>query len=181
MNPNKNDLDYYIGLNYDLIVRKNEDEDGTFFQVFTNELNRHEFYGVGDSEEKAIEHFHESKQDLFADYLKNGLKINEPEVKHEEIIYSGKFIVRTTPLNHMKLVQNAKRDKQSLNSHVNSIIDRHLTVDEFSTLSADVLERSMQSCVEQHMSDLSTYGFRALRTLETESERSVLLKWGKVA
>lgn len=117
------DLQYYLGLKYDVIVREVEDEGGTDYKAFTKELNPNAFYGIGVTPAEAIESFNEVKEELLPHYLENGLEIPEPQPL-DETMPSGKFILRIPPGLHKKLIARAQRNKQSLNAYVCSTLEK---------------------------------------------------------
>lgn len=122
------DLQYYLGLNYDVIVKKHEDEGEIMYAAFTRELDKNTFYGVGNTPQEAIESLENVKRELFPYYMGKGFEIAEPENK-EEGLPSGKFIVRTSPQIHGHLLKMAKKHRQSLNSYINFLLSQSLTMD----------------------------------------------------
>lgn len=124
----KKTKEYYMALDYDIIIRKYEEEGEVLFKAFTNELDKKAFYGVGNTSEEAISSFNKIKEEWFEYYLENDLYIPEPENRDEDLP-SGKFVVRITPSTHYKLYKMAKRNKQSLNSLVNNIIEQYCTAE----------------------------------------------------
>lgn len=122
---NKN-LEYYINLEYDLIVRRIKDEIEVVYKAITRELNPDVFYGVGTSVQAAVEELENAKVDMFSYYLENGIPIAEPQPQSEDLP-SGNFVIRTTPLTHKKLIELAKANRQSLNATVNKILSEYVT------------------------------------------------------
>jgi len=118
------DLQYYLGLRYDVIVREVEDEGGTDYKVFTRELNPDAFYGIGATPAEAIESFNEVKEELFPYYLENGLVIPEPE-PFDEGLPSGKFILRISRRTHQALLRLASTEGRSLNSVIAEVLGQH--------------------------------------------------------
>jgi len=122
------DLQYYLGLNYDVIVKKHEDEGEIMYAAFTRELDKNTFYGVGETPQEAIKSLGDVKRELFPYYIEKGFEIAEPE-EEEEGLPSGKFIVRTSPQIHSHLLKMAKRHRQSLNSYINFLFSQSYTMD----------------------------------------------------
>lgn len=122
---NKN-LDHYLGLNYEIILRKIDKYDEPLYLAYAKELDPVAFYGVGRTPDEAIRSFEETKGEMFEDFLENGYPIPEPEPVEDEA-FSGKFVVRTTPGMHRQLLRKAKRQNQSLNSLINEIFTIYLT------------------------------------------------------
>ena len=118
--------EYYLSLVYDLVLRKvNADGEG-MYMVYTRELDKDVFYGVGTTIDEAIDSFNSVKEELFVDFVDRGLHIPEPQVDDEEL-HSGNFIVRTSPNVHAKLVAQARTQKQSLNALINSLLVQYTT------------------------------------------------------
>lgn len=118
------DASYYLNLHYDYIITKVQNEGGDSYKAFTNELDSLTFYGVGDTPEEAIKSLDQTKRDLFPYYLEHGFEIPEPE-RHTEEMPSGKFVVRTSPKLHYRLINLAKQNNQSLNQYVNFIFSNY--------------------------------------------------------
>lgn len=116
-------LDYYLSLSYDLIIRTYVEKSEKEYSIHTNELDELAFYGVGNTVEKAISSFHETKKRLFEIYLERDIPIPTPNPSRMEL-HSGKFLVRTTPKIHGSLIKCAKENNQSLNAYVNAIFDQ---------------------------------------------------------
>jgi predicted HicB family RNase H-like nuclease len=136
------DLQYYLGLNYDVIVRRYEDEGQIMYTAFTSELDRNAFYGVGDTPKEAIDSLEKVKEELFEYYLEEGYGIPEPEHEYESLP-SGKFIVRTSPKVHRDLISMAKKNKQSLNSYINYIFAEYITLEKAGDTVKSILEKQI--------------------------------------
>lgn len=121
---NEKNLQYYLGLQYDVIVRKIEDEGDTDYKVFTKELNPDAFYGIGATPEEAIESFNEVKEELFPYYLEKGLAIPEPEPMERDLP-SGKLLLRMSRRTHQDLLKLAGVEGRSLNSVIAEILGQH--------------------------------------------------------
>lgn len=150
MSSKKRDLDYYMKLNYEIILKKIDKYEEVFYQAYTRELDPVAFYGVGDTPVEAIKSFEYTKEEMFKDYLAEGLEIPEPELEEVEK-YSGKFVVRTTPKIHRDLIREAKKQKLSLNSLINSIFTSHLTSSGLLAMAERVLERAIGKHLEQNI------------------------------
>ena len=122
----KRTLDFYLRLNYDLIIRRIDRHDAPYYHVSARELDPRTFYGVGDTIDEAVASFEDVKDSLFPYYLENGLDIPEPEPEQEELP-SGRLLVRIAPVTHMQLIKGAKNSRQSLNSFIKSILERSCT------------------------------------------------------
>jgi antitoxin HicB len=148
---NKKTIDYYMDLKYDVVLREITDEDGLYFKAFTKELDPIAFYGAGETPEEALKSFEVTKKDLFEIYLENGYEINEPEPEEDDF-YSGKFIVRTSPITHRRLVHEAKKRKKSLNSLICETLEVYLAKGDFVDLAKNELLKFMKFHESQHQS-----------------------------
>jgi predicted HicB family RNase H-like nuclease len=125
-------LDYYKGLNYNLVIEEKKFEGKVYYICYANELGKNSCYGEGNSYEEAIESFKKEK-DIFIEYLfENDKTIPEPSINNEPFSQNGFFNVRTSPQLHSSLAYNAKNSGISLNSYVNIILSQSSILDEFS-------------------------------------------------
>lgn len=116
-------LDYYLGLNYELVLRRVVEYDKPFWEATTKELDRMTFYGVGDTPQDAIKGFEEVKQDMFPYYLEQGLEIPEPRPTPRDLP-SGRFVLRIPPRLHSALIDLGRESNQSLNTLIGNVLDR---------------------------------------------------------
>lgn len=163
----------YLDRVYDLTVVRIEDEEQVLYKAFSRDLDPLTFYGVGATREKAIESFEETKRELFGYFLKNNLAIPEP-TREDASLPSGKFVFRTTPVLHAKLVELARRQGQSLNQYVNSILQSYATME----LLLKQAEQRMESLVSNCESQLQTmheiqWGFHQPRPYEVKDYNKV--------
>lgn len=115
------DLNYYLGLNYPIIIERIAESDEIEFMAFSNVLGKYACYGIGTTEAEAVQSFIEEKY-TFIEYLFNaGEVIPEPK-KDESERFSGFFNVRTSPIIHANLVSQAKELDISLNLYLNQIL-----------------------------------------------------------
>ena len=140
------DLQYYLGLKYDVIVREVEDEGGIDYKAFTRELSPDAFYGIGSTPAEAVESFNEVKEELFPYYLENDLAIPEPEPE-PELLPSGRFVIRTSPKTHQALIRLADRNQQSLNAYVNSIFERVATAGDLTASFTEYFQEAVLECM----------------------------------
>jgi antitoxin HicB len=103
------DLDYYMNLPYNIIVRK--DPYGGYFAK-VEELEG--CMTQGETYEEAFKNIQEAMQLWLEDAIENELEIPEP-VPDEE--FSGKFVLRLPKSLHRKLARNAKKENISLNQY----------------------------------------------------------------
>ena len=116
-------LKYYISLEYDIIVHKEEMDGETWFTAYCKELGMLSCYGKGDTQAEAIGNFIEEKNGLISYLFEQGKEIPEPKTSSEVVVkYSGFFNVRTSPIIHAKLVEQASEMDISMNLYVNQIL-----------------------------------------------------------
>jgi len=143
------DLNYFKQLNYNVIIEKQQDIDEFSFIAFSKELGKYSCYGVGSSEAEAIESFYVEK-DIFIEYLFNkAAHIPEPESKGEN--YSGVFNVRTSPIIHEKLVEQAKESGVSLNLYLNQILSAAVEHKQIETVLCSKIDDILYNINQNHL------------------------------
>jgi predicted RNase H-like HicB family nuclease len=157
---NKN-LEYYKGLEYSIIVEKQEMDSASWYIAYANELGKYACYGRGESQTEALNSFLEEK-DGFIEYLfKEGKPIPEPSSQEPEK-YSGFFNVRTSSSIHANLVHQAKNMDISLNLYINQII------------SAAIEKKSNENSVMDKLTELcgklDAHHFEVTKQLRYQSE-----------
>ena len=126
MKSNRKSLSYYMSLDYDLRIDKLEDEGEAHYKAYALELDEGAVYGVGVTKQEAMASFEETKRSMFEIYVEEDMPIPQPE-RVPIGLPSGKFLIRTQPLTHRRLVNLAKRNGQSLNAFVNTVLERYVT------------------------------------------------------
>jgi predicted HicB family RNase H-like nuclease len=157
---NKN-LQYYLKLPYDIHIETVYDEIAKekVYYAYIDELGRFACYGEGRSIKEALKSLEEVKKDLISYYITKGTPIPEPEPKIEKELPSGNFVVRTAPLLHMQLAEQAKRAGVSLNLFVNNLLAQNLAQYQLSEIKDyfDVKFNEIQDCFEQSKSEVYEY------------------------
>lgn len=116
----KNDLNYYMSLDYPIIVEKQKEGEESWYIAYTSAFGKYACYGQGDTATEAIERFYQEK-DIFIAFLFNeGENIPEPSPVSDK--FSGVFNIRTSPVIHAKMVEQAKEMGISLNLYLNQIL-----------------------------------------------------------
>lgn len=156
-------------LNYDLIIKKIDDEDGTFFRVFTRELDDQIFYGIGETIEEAINSFNEAKESMFSYYFEQGHKISEPMPEEDEVLPSGKFLLRISPYLHQHLLKLARTNKQSLNYFINSALEQYTTKELLVNEVQNLVKTTLKKTLEEYDSKYNITDIQ-VRNKETERE-----------
>jgi predicted HicB family RNase H-like nuclease len=120
----KKDLDYYMNLPYTIEVVPIPDSEGGGFTAQLPQLGRFAVVGDGETIEEAITDLEKLKRERFSVYLKDGVKIPEPEPEKED--FSGRFLVRIPKVLHRQLVEAAKDNQTSLNQYVTYLLSTNL-------------------------------------------------------
>jgi predicted RNase H-like HicB family nuclease len=72
------DLDYYMGLDYPISIRRLSDEEGGGYVVSIPLLGEHTFTAAGDTVEESLRILEDVKRDHFRRMLELGIEIPEP-------------------------------------------------------------------------------------------------------
>lgn len=113
-------LEYYLSLEYNVIIKKEELDGEIWFVAYCNELGINACHGIGGTKEDALKSFEEEKKAFIEFLYTNGEVV--PEVVQNEHNLSGTFSVRTSPWIHSSLVEAAKKYGMSLNAYVNQLL-----------------------------------------------------------
>lgn len=105
----KKDLDHYLKLNYEIVIRRLEEEEGGGWLATIPDLPG--CMSDGESIEEAVKNIEDAKRAWLATAFEAGRDIPEP--KREE--FSGKFVVRLPKTLHRDLVARAEKENVSLN------------------------------------------------------------------
>lgn len=111
----------YLNLPYKMEIEKVTDEDGSYFYASIPELGKYTCYAVGRTVQEAVDNLRIVKEITIEDLIKSGKNVPLPS-KEEEILPSGKFVVRISPRLHARLIKQAKEEKISLNLLVNELL-----------------------------------------------------------
>lgn len=143
---NSKDLNYYLDLNYALVVKKVVDDEETYFEIKIRELDPLTFHSIGETIEEALDNLENVKAEMFQYYLDNNLPIPEPE-SEPELLPSGKFLVRTSPKTHKGLISLADNNNQSLNAYVNSVFERVVVAGDLTASFTKSFQKAVQECM----------------------------------
>jgi predicted HicB family RNase H-like nuclease len=110
-------LRYYLSLDYPVEIRKISKEDGGGYLASIPQLGAKAFCADGETINEALANLEKVKENLFQDYLKDGIQIPEPEAEPESI-FSGKFVIRIPTSLHRQLVDIAHKQNVSLNQQI---------------------------------------------------------------
>ena len=162
----KKNLEYYLGLVYDIVVHKEEMDGEIWYTAYSKELGKFSCYGKGATPAEAIESFNEQKNDFISYLFEEGKEIPEPNSLNEVIEkYSGFFNVRTSPIIHARLVEQANEMGISMNLYTNQI------------LSAAVEKKGVESLLvnmlEQLHCKLDSHHYEVTKQLKYQKEMSL--------
>ena len=134
-------LDYYLGLDYEITIRRIPDDMGGGYQAFIKDLGEDTCVSDGDTPEEAVSNLMELKKWLFETWLKDGQTIPEPRKRSN---LTGRFSVRVPVRLHETLVEQARENNVSLNEYVvylltRAVRDTHKTTGEPPGLHTDML------------------------------------------
>lgn len=104
--------EYYMNLSYNIIVKKINDESGTYYTAKVVEFDG--CRGVGDTYEEAYSDVLEAMEGWIETKLENGFAVPEPM---EAERYSGKFVLRLPKTLHQELSIKAAEEGVSLNQY----------------------------------------------------------------
>jgi len=126
----KKDLSYYKNLNYQIILKQDEDNGEAYYVAEIPDLPGCGAHGTNQIE--ALERLEEAKELWIFARLKRNLSIPEPS---SEDNFSGKILLRIPAKLHMELSRRAKNDGLSLNQSIRKKIE--------SILSMEVLQKEI--------------------------------------
>ena len=133
MKMSKKDLDYYLNLDYKIIVEKIPEKDGGGYEAYIKELGKYTCNGCGETYQEAIGDLLEYKDELIKEWHAKGYSIPEPEEEKEK--FSGRFTVRAPRELHKRLYEAAKKNNVSFNHYVVYLLGKNL---DFSELLSEV-------------------------------------------
>jgi antitoxin HicB len=107
-----NDLDYYAGLPYNVIVEPWDDGQGSYWVARIAELPHCMIHA--DTPEEAVKEIQEVKLEWIKSNLARGLPIPEPRPRE----YSGQIRLRISPSLHKLLAFRAETEGMSLNQYM---------------------------------------------------------------
>ncbi|MHA1845695.1 MAG: toxin-antitoxin system HicB family antitoxin [Promethearchaeota archaeon] len=114
---------------YKTIIEKiwDEDEGDYYFIAYNEEFGKYSCRGEGKTPEEALESLENERFDLIAILLEKGQSVPEPTSTEDELNASGKFLVRTSPFIHQRLLKLAKEMKISFNLLINQLLAQNMT------------------------------------------------------
>lgn len=114
----KNDVGYYLNLNWTYTVERQKSGPRTYYVVRVNELP-----GVctdAETVQEAMESIQEAIEAAVRLYLKNSEPVPQPISKED---YKGKIAYRTTKERHYQVAKLAKQTHQSISKTIDHLID----------------------------------------------------------
>jgi len=119
----KKNLDYYMQLPYNIVVKKDKDNSGNPCYI-ARVLEIPHVLGDGTTVQEALECLNTHMSMTITAYLKDGLPIPEPQTS-----YSGNINIRVDPNLHARLAQEAATYDMSLNKYTSLILERRQQYD----------------------------------------------------
>jgi len=140
----KKDLSYYKNLNYQIILRQDEDNGEAYYVAEIPDLPGCGAHGTNQIE--ALERLEEAKELWIFARMKRNLPIPEPSSEDD---FSGKILLRIPSRLHMELSWQAKKNGLSLNQSIRKKIESVLSMEvlqkEISELKAKINELCMRN------------------------------------
>jgi predicted HicB family RNase H-like nuclease len=118
-------LEYYLNLDYRVVIEKIKEEDGGGYMAYIDELGKWTCNACGETPEEAYNNLIEYKEDLIKRWFSENKKITEPE--KEDILPSGKFTLRVPAELHAKLIKAAKKNNISFNQYCIYLLSSNIT------------------------------------------------------
>jgi antitoxin HicB len=109
---------YYMNLPYNIIVKKDRDNEGKVCYI-ARVLEIPHCLGDGKTAPEALETLNVHMRMAIEAYLKDGLPVPEPQTE-----YSGNINIRVDPELHARLAQEAAAYDMSLNKYTALILER---------------------------------------------------------
>jgi antitoxin HicB len=134
----KKNVDYYMGLKYDIFISSIPDAEGGGFEASIPLLGKYTFIGDGATIEEALADLERTKETNFRSLLKEGIEIPEPRGKQEE--YSGRILARLPKYLHSALVGQAADQGISLNQHISTLLASGFPVSELKKTLKDMCD-----------------------------------------
>ncbi len=147
MATNREVLNQSLSWRYDIVFRKELVNGQQRFVAYTRELDPDVIYGIGETREEAEKSLNKVKEAVFEHYIQRGVEIPRP--LEDERLPSGKFVVRTQPRVHAKLLRIAKRDKVSLNTLVHTLLANYTTMDELAGEFASEMASQLRASIHR--------------------------------
>lgn len=171
MAKNKKNVEYYLSLDYDVRIIRIEDGDEFGYKAYASELDDSAFYGVGKTKTEAVQSFEDVLEELIPYYWENDIPIPEPKRQSEDMP-SGRFVVRTSPATHKRMIDMARENNQSLNSLFNALLEQYTTAeaivrDSTSRITATV-KAGIKSQVEEWTRDWNLHTVSPYQASEDE-------------
>ena len=134
------ELKDYMALHYPVVIERIEDDGEVFFKASINELPGLVVYG--DSFDEVFSDIEEAKEVWFEANISLKRNINLP--KTNDLDYSGRMTLRVSKSMHRCLVKEAEEDGVSLNSYINTLIERGRSNSVLEVLSSSIAEINKQ-------------------------------------
>ena len=134
---NRKNLEYYLGLDYDMVIRAIPEDMGGGYMAFIPELGEDTCVGDGDTTQEAVESLEVIRDFLIRKWFAEGVMIPEPAPKKS---FSGRFTIRMPASLHKELYESASRDGVSLNEYVVYMLSSAMARTEAKTQQNNIVE-----------------------------------------
>jgi antitoxin HicB len=111
-------VEYYLNLPYNIVVKKDKDNEGKVCYI-ARVLEIPHCLGDGKTAPEALNTLNVHMRMAIEAYLKGGLPVPEPQTE-----YSGNINIRIDPELHARLAQEAATYDMSLNKYTSLILER---------------------------------------------------------
>ena len=155
---------------YKTILEKvwDEDEGQYYYIAWHEEFGKYSCRGEGETADEAFESLDVERADLIDILLEKGKPIPEPIAENDEILPSGNFPVRTSPVIHQRLLKMAKEMKISLNLLVNQLLTQNLTCEQIFQYFDERLAKT-EIKIDRNFQEI-----KSIQEYETKTENTVL-------
>ena len=133
----RKNLEYYLGLDYDIVIRSIPKAMGGGYMAFIPELGEDTCVGDGDTPQEAVESLDEIKNFLIRKWFAEGVTIPEPAPGKS---FSGRFTVRMPASLHKELYERASQEGVSLNEYVVYMLSSAVAKSEAKTRQTNVVD-----------------------------------------
>lgn len=141
MNNLRKNLSYYLGLPWEIKLKKIPESYGGGWEASIPLLGEGRCHGEGKTKIEALKHLDSVLKEMLEDYLERGYEIPEPKEEEEEAEeYSGRILLRIPHSLHFLLAKQAKKNGMSLNSYLVHLLSLNYPIDQ--------VERELKSIKE---------------------------------
>ena len=156
-----NSAEYYLGLEYPVVLRKLRPDEGGGYLATIPQLGRMTFIADGETAQEALDSLDDLRKSLIPELINEGVVLPEPvldEQSSEE--YSGKVLVRMPLDVHARVAAEAKKNGCSLNARINQYIAEGLG----RTANTETISEAVRAAIAQEFERQAVYQGRFVPT-----------------